>query len=312
MNKIFLVFFMISSPALAKKIELKVNEFSTVTAGADVTLGDVLGDVSNSFRLPDHMFNAVIADSLNSEREESLESSQVAIRLRQTLSFQDLQNYSIVFPASAKVRARRNYISSIKFQREILKSAEKFCSGCDVVLEKFQFDNEGLKGELLGTQLQLENLRGGGSFAIPLQIQTSQGRVQKMLNGNISFFKAGLVAKRLISAGTQIGPEDFERQNVNVTFSKDSLTNFEDLNGKVLNKTLAMGQALFKADLKKELVAFRGQNVKIIIEGENFEISANGLVEQNGAPGDLIAVKNLNSNKSVTAMVVEKGVVKLQ
>jgi flagella basal body P-ring formation protein FlgA len=72
------------------------------------------------------------------------------------------------------------------------------------------------------------------------------------------------------------------------------------------------GRAVFPSDLKREPAAERGKAVKVIAGDELYEVSLSGVAEDTGHIGDLIKVRNIESKKVFTAVVVEKGVVKIQ
>ncbi len=303
---------LISVSVEAKKIELRINNLSTVRTNSDITLSDLLADPNKTYLLPEHLLNANIADSINSESEVILFGSDLAKKVRQSLSFQELQSYSFIFPQEIKIKAVRNFLSTSSIQRSIMVESQKYCSSCEIVMDELQIDTQGIKGEILSSRIHTENLRGGGSFVIPMIFETSQGKLQKLITGRLSFYQQGLVAKKYLSSGISLQPEDFETQKVNVTFSKDAVPRIDDIRGKILARSLSVGQPIFLGDLKKEVAASRGQTVKILIQGENFEITAEGVAEQSGAPGDVILVKNLNTQKVISALVLEKGVVSLQ
>jgi flagella basal body P-ring formation protein FlgA len=66
------------------------------------------------------------------------------------------------------------------------------------------------------------------------------------------------------------------------------------------------------SDLKREPAAHRGQVVRALVGDQDFEISINASAEENGFIGDLIKVKNLETQKMMSGIVIDKGVVKVQ
>jgi flagella basal body P-ring formation protein FlgA len=65
-------------------------------------------------------------------------------------------------------------------------------------------------------------------------------------------------------------------------------------------------------DLKREPAAQKGQMVQALIGTEEYEISASMLAEENGFVGDTVKVKNTETKKILSAVVVAKGLVKIQ
>ncbi len=302
----------LKSFAEGRKIEVRFQNFSTVNTAQEIYLEDLIVETDKSHQFPEPILGIAVADRITEEQEISVKGSEIAKRIRQALSFQDLQSYSFVVPEVITIKGKRNFISPHKLKRSILARAQFLCQSCEVKLDDFQFNQGNLNSEILSYRLELENMRGGGSFLIPILFDTSQGKIQSQIQGKVSFYQEGLVAKRYLTIGASLSLEDFERKKVNVTFSKDGVPDTKKLAGMILARPLTRGQALFQSDLKPEVVTSRGQVVKILIEGENYEIAVQGIAEQAGSVGDLIQVKNLNNNKTISAVIVDRGLVRLQ
>ena len=63
---------------------------------------------------------------------------------------------------------------------------------------------------------------------------------------------------------------------------------------------------------KAEVQAKRGQIVKGTLGDDDFQISLNVEAQDSGYIGDVIKVKNLETQKLLSAVIVDKGVVKVQ
>lgn len=97
-----------------------------------------------------------------------------------------------------------------------------------------------------------------------------------------------------------------------VTFAKDGSLRMEDIQGQMAARSLPVGSTVWASDLKREPAAKKGQIVKALLGDDSFEISVNMMAEDSGFVGDLIKVKNLETQKVLSGLVTEKGVVKLQ
>lgn len=296
----------------AKKLEVRFKEKVAVPINKEILLEDLLFDSKTASMMPKNILKIPMYESISSETQVAISGLNLAQKIRTQLTMQDLQLYSFRFPEQTLLNARRNFISEEKIKTQILQRAMEICQNCEVEFEDFQLDTQNIRGEILAESLTIENLRGGGNFLIPYNLETSQGRIQRLVSGKILFFKMGWVAKRWLPPGAIIKKEDFTQQKVNVTYAKDALNLDLESEGKVLNKALNMSQPLFISDLKQETLAQRGQTVKILIEGDHFEVATEGVAEQGGVLGDMIMVKNLSNQKSVSAVIIDKGVVRLK
>lgn len=312
--KIFILIFSlaVAGPVFAAKVSLKVNEFSTVKTGTTIHLGDLLADDKNLLMVDDDFFNLVVADPLNSEAEETLQAQSIAKALRQNLSFQELQKYSLVLPDAVKIRSKRNFISATVIKREVYARAKNFCLSCEVEFEEMNIPDTNLSEEILAYSINFDNFRNAGTFLLPLVLETSKGKMQKYLSGKVSLYKNVLVAGRLLQSGAKVNSQDLETKRINLNFAKDAVATLLETEGKITAHPIAMGQPIFVSDLKDELAVLRGQNVKAIISGDSFEVSINAVAEQSGSVGDLIKVKNSLTNKIMSGTLVEKGTVKLE
>jgi flagella basal body P-ring formation protein FlgA len=314
--KRILIFFILSFLALSTqalvKTQIRVAELSTVRVGDPIRLGYLItGKVTDS-ELLDRVYDVVVFEAQNSEGTKVLASTQIAETLRRKLSFQELQHLALKIPETVTVQIRRNFLYPTDIARDIRKQAQNICSGCTVDFDDIQIPEISTSDEVLRTRLDLQNLRMGGSFLVPLHIETSKGKNQIWITGRLSFYKDAPVAKRMIRLGEALSPNDFEFKRVNVTLAKDGVPTLEDLNGNLANRVITIGQTLYFSDLKKEPAALRGQTVRIILGDEGFEVSSSGIAQEGGSKGDLIKVKSSDTQKVLAGVLVDKGTVRVQ
>jgi flagella basal body P-ring formation protein FlgA len=298
--------------AQAERAEVRVAEKSTVRVGEPVRLGNLISGQIQDTELSNRIYNLVVFDAITSEEEKSFQSEELALILRQKLSFQDLQRLSMKIPEVVRVRAQRNYLHAGDIVREISEQAKRICTDCSMEFDDLKIPELKVREEVLQTRLETQNLKAAGSFLLPLQVETSQGRSVYWVTGKISFFKEAPVAKRLIRSGERLSEADVEMKKINVSFNKDGAPTLQELAGKISLRTITMGQPVFVSDLKKEPAATRGQIIKILIGDENFEVVSAGTAEEGGGIGDVIKVKSSETQKLLSGVLVEKGTVRVQ
>lgn len=301
-----------ASWAQAERYEVRVAEKSRVRVGEPVRMGNLISGQIQDLALSNRIYNLVVFDAINSEEERSFKSEELALILRQKLSFQDLQRLSVKIPEKVRVQAQRNYLHAGDLMREISEQARAICSGCAIEFDDLKVPELKLREEVLQTRLETQNLKAAGSFLLPLQVETSQGKSVYWVTGRLSFFKEAPVAKHMIRSGDRILESDVEMKKVNVSFAKDGAPTLEELNGKISVRTISMGQPIFSNDLKREPAANRGQLVKIIIGNEGFEVAASGTAEESGGIGDVIKVKSADTQKYLSGVLVDKATVRIQ
>ena len=300
------------SRAQAERFEVRVAERSTVRVGEPVRLGTLMSGQIQDAELSIKVYNLVVFDAINSEEEKTFKNEELALMLRQKLSFQELQRLAIKIPELVRIRAQRNYLHAADLMREISDQAKALCTGCMIEFDDLKIPELKIREEVLQTRLETQNLKAAGSFLLPLQVETSQGRNTYWVTGRISFYRQAPVAKRLIRAGERLSDADVEMKKVNVSFAKDGAPTVEELSGKIAARMIAMGQPLFMSDLRKEPAAQRGQIIKLLVGNDSFEVASSGTAEETGSIGDVIKVKSSDTQKMLSGVLIDKATVRVQ
>lgn len=294
------------------KYEVRVADVSTVRVGDPIRLGVIADTEITDADLADRLTNLVVLPAIDSETTKEILSQEIALALREKLSFQDLQRVSVKVPETVKIRAKYNYFYEKDLRSQIAKKAQSFCNACEVVFEDFRINEVPLKEEILSYKLDTSNFRQAGTFVLPLMLETSKGKSSIWVQGKASFYKEAPVAKRMIRSGERLALDDFEIKRVNVSFSKDGTPQSENLVGKLAQRVLSAGQVIYANDIRREPAALRGQLVKVILGDGTFEVSSQATAEEAGVIGDVIKVKTTDSKKLMSGTLVEHGVVKVE
>lgn len=89
----------------------------------------------------------------------------------------------------------------------------------------------------------------------------------------------------------------------------DFVTDTRMLYGKRARRAIRNGQEITLDQAEAPLLVERGDNVVIRVDQDGVRASMRGMALQSGSLGEGILVRNLSSNKEITAWVVEKGIV---
>ncbi|WP_413291670.1 flagellar basal body P-ring formation chaperone FlgA [Bdellovibrio sp. HCB185ZH] len=240
---------------------------------------------------------------------QKLEAKEVLTILKKEMeNNDDFRNSKPAFriPSVVKVEFAKTPVSREEVQRKITNYLTARCADCEYKITIQSTPTPSNRA----WDLDMSQLSTKGGFLLP--VRDGDSRQIKWISGTIRVSKLTPVTTKLISQGERVNSQDLQMQMVDVTFAKDSGLRIEDANGQLAARALPVGTPVWASDLKREPAAKRGQIVKAIIGDDTFEVSVNVQAEDTGYIGDLIKVKNLETQKVLSAIIAEKGVVKLQ
>lgn len=214
-------------------------------------------------------------------------------------------NPKLVVPQKIDLKTVTGF-SEAFFIRKLNNYLAAQCEGCDVSVVD-------IKAGSIKTgsvpKIQWQDVKLSPSVLVAATVQDQV----HWISVNVKIKKNVLVAKRNMIFNERISEEDFESRWMDVTFAKEEPVTIESLRDyKKTARPVMRGKAIFPADLKRDPAAERGKTVKIIIGDQDFEISSVGVAEDSGHVGDIIKVKYPDNKKILSAVIIEKGVVRVQ
>jgi flagellar basal body P-ring formation protein FlgA len=121
-----------------------------------------------------------------------------------------------------------------------------------------------------------------------------------------------VVPVSVIYPGQQIARAQVKQVEVtNPDLAGDYAQSFEEVEGKVTNKTLLPDHAIYVSGLRDPFAVNRGTQVRLIFDGGSLQITALGVPLDEGAIGDVIKVRNADSGLTVSGVIVDNGVVRV-
>jgi flagella basal body P-ring formation protein FlgA len=134
--------------------------------------------------------------------------------------------------------------------------------------------------------------------------------IQRTVFGTVHEMAQVPVPKRLISAGEIIAADDLEWQAVRLTrLSGNSLTDAEQLVGRMAKRPLKAGQVLRQSDVAVSPVIRKNDLIRLVVKTGQMTLSVQGKALQDAALGQTIRVMNVNSNRQLSGTVVDAGTV---
>lgn len=308
MKKWILFFFLISSAAWARP-EIEIQAQVQVSQRPHLRLSDMASLRGGNADLLLFLDEVVVReDARELALSDKMNAPEILSKIREAMKTRlDIRkmNPSFKIPSQVQVSFSKEPIARQEVERKVLNFLYVKCTACDykVSISKTPTPNQ------KEWDLDFSQLSAKGGFLIPLQ---DGSPTNKWISGSIRVSQLTPVTTRLILQGERIQSGDVRMALTDVTYARDSVVREEDVHGQVAARSLPLGTSIFTGDLKREPAAKRGQMVKAMLGDETFEISVNMQAEDNGFIGDMIKVRNLETKKILSGVVVEKGVVKLQ
>ncbi len=132
------------------------------------------------------------------------------------------------------------------------------------------------------------------------------------ITGEFRWWQKVPVARRNLAPNEKLTIDDLELQSKDTTFATSYASKIEDLLGRTTQQVIAQGSVIDTRFLKVENLVEKGQVIQIQFQGDNFVVSSQAQAEQSGSRGDLIKIKNLDTQKILSGIVLGKGLVEVK
>lgn len=253
-----------------------------------------------------------LVDKIEKEENLVLLGQEISKKLRELVKNSELLkkvNPSFKIPTEIHIRIRQDGFSKIELERSIKNILLSRCETCS-----FQIHLNALpKMVRVNWNIDWDQEIKYGSFMIAVREPEQSANVaNKWVTGTLRVQKKVPVAKKLVRFGERLQSEDLEILEADITYVKEETPDLSQVVGLIANRTLTPRAPILLSDLKKEPAARRGQVVRALVGDRDFEVSINASAEENGFIGDLIKIKNPETQKTMSAIVIDKGVVKVQ
>lgn len=250
-----------------------------------------------------------LIEKVDQQSSVTLSGDEISKKLRELVknSF-ELQKANPTFkiPTEVKVIIRQDGISKKDVERSLQNVLQAKCNSCSYDIQVKSVPRVQMKSyEIIWDEGQ-----SPGSFLLP--VRETQGVSEKWIAGTIRVKKVVPVPRRIIRLGERIQAEDLEMKESNITYLKEENPEKGQIVGLIANRTITAHSPILLSDLRREPAALKGQVIKVLIGGDEFEVSTQAVAEENGNVGDVIKIKNSETQKFMSATVIEKGVVKIQ
>ncbi|GIL16691.1 MAG: hypothetical protein BroJett040_04420 [Oligoflexia bacterium] len=300
---------------LAQRPEISVINQAEVASQMPLRLKDIATVTFVEHQAKMAAFDLEILPAMRADQEITYKNSELIRILKTKINeSSDLAqiNWTFFVPETLNIKAVKNYISSFAIQNDLLARLKSKCEECTFQIKDLKLPVITEKVEMQKWQLDLEPLKLGGSFVLPLTAHFGGKKETFWVSGVIKVMKKSAVATRQLSPGVRVQDSDIQMSLVDITFSNDALASVDEIRGQQLARAISVHQPIYKSDIKRELAIQRGQVIKAIIGNEVFEVTSQATAEEGGFVGDLIKIKNTETQKILSGQIIERGVVRIQ
>lgn len=256
------------------------------------------------------MYDIVEAKNINDEivsdlkqiiiKEDTLHKAELAKMLRAVKA-------RFVLPVELKILRSRGAISRMEVERKIKNKIYSQCSLCNVQVQISSVPTNMESDWSLDLNIDLNK----NTVMIPV-FATKNVDTKGWIIAEIKRYQNVPVLNKSVKIGDVL-TEDMVtieyRQIMNV---RDNVQKIEAVIGMQAVRFLNAGQILQYSDLRKETVLKKGQIVRAMFGAADFEVAISAEAQESGSIGDVVKIKNLDSQKVFAAKVVERGIVRIE
>lgn len=224
------------------------------------------------------------------------------------------ERFELKLPSRVSVTKKKFRLGKSEIEKELLNQFRTQCGDCE-------FEISNLSVPLISDKMTESTqwvIRSRpeipkGSFSLPIEITAgSQPTRSYWVTGVVAVRRPVPVAAREISMGERIQADDLVTQMKDVTYTNDVPVSPSELSSGVASRQIAAGQIVFRSAVRKELAIKNGDVVKVSAGSEEWQISMDGIAQTSGYIGDSIRVKIPRTQKLISGLLKEKGVVEVQ
>ncbi len=310
-----LLVLMLSGSALAEGTTVEIAERSEVQ-GRTIRLGDIARIATEEKELADKLSALEIQTAPLPGQTLTVDPNFVRTRLRQARI--DLNQIQLTVPPRIIVVSRATIVSRtmiIEEAKKLLLSQPRW-EGKEVVIDDPQFVDDvvvppgpvTLKAQRIGSSSSLS------SSLVTVSVSVD-GRTVRTLNLflKIHVFADVIVAARPLSRRDVIAENDVQTERRDLsTLQPDVCLDAKDVIGKRLTRAAVKGQALTKSMLEIAPDVSAGSKITVRASIGQVKITLLAEAREDGWIGKTILVRNVDSNKTFRATVVDAGVAEVK
>jgi flagella basal body P-ring formation protein FlgA len=286
------------------KTELQILQYSQVPENEEVKLKYLIKPNEKAAQLKEQ----IVFNKLDQNKKLLLSRVEMARVLEKKID-----DDSIVFriPEQMVIEAKKNMISEFDVSLLLQSEVQKKCD-CIVEIKNLKMPLIPQKSQMSDWVLNFTNAKLSGPVIIPLQVNFNEIQNTYWITAQVELYKEGFVSRKAIANNEKYQSIDFEKKLINITYQKESLAKESELVDQSFKRSIPVGTPVFVSDLKRTPLVTKGQIIKVIMEGKDIEVSIQAVAEETGYMDEVIKIKNMESQKTISARLIGKGVARIE
>lgn len=212
-----------------------------------------------------------------------------------------------VLPNDMKIIRSQSVISRMEVERKIKNKIYSNCSDCEVQVQISSVPNTMANDWTLDLNIDLTK----STLMVPIfSVKNSENR--GWIVAEIKKYQNVPVLNKSVKIGEILTENMLTLEKREISNRRDTVLKIESVVGMQVTRFLNTGQIIQYTDLKKEQVLKKGQMVRAMVGGADFEVAISAEVQEAGAIGEIVKVKNLDSQKVFAAKIVDRGIVRIE
>lgn len=279
-----------------------------LAAGAEITIPSV---VEVSPRSSISLFDIVETKSMTDELAAELMSrpihanavmnkSEIARMVRGIKA-------RFVLPSELKIIRSQSSVSRMEVERKIRNKIYSQCVDCEVNVQVSSVPVRMSADWTMDLNLDLTK----NSLMIPIFAERDSD-AKAWVVAQIRRYQEVPVLNRSVKIGEVLTEDMLSYEKRQLINQRDTVLKSSAVVGMQAARFLSAGQLIQNSDLKREQVLRRGQIVKAVFGNERFEVAITAEAQESAAVGDVVKVKNLDSQKVFAGKVIDRGLVRIE
>jgi flagella basal body P-ring formation protein FlgA len=293
----FIISFLFSISCLASlDAELIISSAVEVSPRTKISMYDIVEAKNMNDDIASELKEIIISDS----KAGVLYKTELAKMLRSVKA-------RFVLPVELKIIRSRSSISRMEVERKIKNKIYSQCSGCEVQVQISSVPANMESDWVLDLNVDLSK----NSVTLPI-VAIKNSDIKGWVIAEIKRYQSVPVVNRSIKIGDVLTEDMFTFEKRQIMNTRDTVKKIESIVGMQAIRFLNAGQIIQYSDLKKEQVLKKGQMVRAIFGTSDFEVAISAEAQEAGSIGDMVKIKNVDSQKVFAAKIVERGLVRIE
>jgi flagellar basal body P-ring formation protein FlgA len=296
--------------APAKGQTIQINASVRIQGGQRLHLSDIVDRTSVSSATLRKLSAIEVGDAPRIGERRTFTAQYVSQLLRKAKLGRDVQ---FKIPKQVTISYQGYEIEARDVADELVRDWQKYCEGCRLTVTQVKVPVLPIKLKGRPWKLEASTRVPRGSFSEKLVVESSEGDLLVFyVNGQVRVEKQVTVAKRALQPQERLSSGDLKTEWRDTTYAFDGAPSEHEVVGQIAKTMIPSNQVIWATSLQRAKAVRRGDTVKVVTGAGQWQVSLQGITEQDGYVGDRVNVRNSQSKKLISGQVVAPGEVMVE